>query len=133
MGVSVILLLGALSWYVTYDPEEGIYCPSPVHDFGRIEVGAELHHDFRLINGSGKTIGPLQVFAGCASCSSTVLDRETLAPGEEALLRVTLKVAEPSGEIVKRFVVGDRRGSGGRRIYAEIVAKAHCEPVNENQ
>lgn len=129
MGWCILLFLVVLLWYQSRGHDR----PSLFHDFGTVKRNSTLHHDFVVANGSCETIGPLQVFVGCASCSNAVLDREFLPPGEEATVKVTLNVGDANGKIVRRFLLGDRRGSGGRQIYAEMAVKAFCEITDESQ
>lgn len=77
---------------------------SLTHDFGRIAKNAQVSHRFTLANRGGAplTIGRLNPMCGC---TSVVLGKSTLAPGETTLLEVTLNSTGIQGHTSKTVQV----------------------------
>lgn len=73
---------------------------TPHHDFGQIEAGTQVSHRFKILNAGA---APLQIFdlnTSCG-CTSTVVGKKILAPGESTELEVLYDSTGASGPVVK--------------------------------
>ncbi len=74
------------------------------HDFGTIPTSAVASHRFRLANGGGAPLTIQRVTHACG-CTSTVLGKLVLAPGESTELEVSFNPSGLSGMIRKTVQV----------------------------
>lgn len=75
-----------------------------VHDFGTVENGPVVTHDFRLRNMGSDTVEIRSVEASCG-CTAVLASSAYLAPGEEGGVQVALDTYRLSGEQAKSVVV----------------------------
>ena len=78
--------------------------PEPAYDFGRIPPSQKVSHQFKAINTGNAPLTITQLNAGCG-CTSSVLGRQTLAPGESTELEVTFNPAGLRGMAQKTVQV----------------------------
>lgn len=72
-----------------------VVAPNPHHDFGRIPPSVTVTHRFQVLNQGDGPLTIAKVTAACG-CTSTVLGRAVLAPGEGTEVEVTFN---PSGHL----------------------------------
>lgn len=84
-------------------------CAEPTYDFGEVDEDQKVEHVF-IVSNNGEA--PLENIATQTSCGCTVakLERNSLAPGEEAKISATLSVKGRQGELSKTILVysGDK-------------------------
>lgn len=77
---------------------------APLHDFGRIERDSIVRHRFKVTNPGGAPLRIVKLNASCG-CTSTVVGKETLAPGEGTELEVVFNTSGLRGKVKKQIEV----------------------------
>lgn len=110
-----------------------LICPQPRFDAGRLRTGVSLRHRFVLANRGKETIRIVEVKPGCG-CLKPALDRDVLAPGEEASVSVevgTVTQAEGknSWRVLVRYREGRAEGELPLHVEADLVADVSIRPA----
>lgn len=87
----------------TGDPPR-LVLDSADHDFGPIPRGARVNHRYQVSNGGGSPLSIYQVSPACG-CTSTLLGKATLLPGETTAIEVTFDAAGMAGRVHKNILV----------------------------
>jgi hypothetical protein len=74
------------------------------YDFGNIELGKVVTHNFILVNNGGDSLKILDVHASCG-CTAAKPDKNDLAPGESTNIKVEFNSAGKSGKQEKYVYV----------------------------
>ncbi|MFO0930171.1 MAG: DUF1573 domain-containing protein [Gemmataceae bacterium] len=74
------------------------------HDFGMIARGPTLDHSFRVTNTTANPLHISGIRIPCACVSATV-SRQTLAPGESAIVAARLDSTRATGAVVKMLYI----------------------------
>ena len=109
-------ILGRSSW------TEGLF-DGRAHNFGNVQRGAELQHDFLLTNNQSRALRIRDIEVSCG-CVRVVPSTRELAPGETAVLKTTLATARFKGDkSVTIYVRFDRphRAETSLRLHCHIV------------
>lgn len=86
------------------DSTPGLSFPKPTHDFGSVKGDQVLTHRFKVIN-TGKTPLTIQeAKAGCG-CTSTVVGKSLLAPGESGEIEAIFNTKGQQGKVAKTIQV----------------------------
>jgi hypothetical protein len=72
------------------------------HDFGQVRPDDKISHRFKVTNTGDSPMALVRVNAACG-CTTTVVGKTLLAPGEGTELLATLGVAGMKGPVVKTF------------------------------
>lgn len=96
--ICVIALLGIMFPSSTFaQAKSRLVIENPVYDFGQVQEGAKVTHNFVLKNEGDAELDLLRVVPGCG-CTITNLEKKKLLPGEEANLGVEFDTEGFSGE-----------------------------------
>ena len=102
-----LLFLGVSAFCLGQAPPQAPprLAPDSVHyDFGQLAPGTRATHRFTLRNAGGSDLTITKVAASCG-CTSSVVGRSTLAPGEETGLDVTFDTTGLQGPAQKSVQV----------------------------
>ena len=77
---------------------------APDFDFGRVAEGTVLHHRFKATNAGDGPLAITRLLSGCG-CTSTVIGKSLLAPGESTELEVIFNTTGESGSVRKSVQV----------------------------
>ncbi len=110
-----------------------LVCPQPLFDAGQQRTGVSLRHRFVLVNRGTEAVRIVEVKPGCG-CLKPVLDREVLAPGEQAGIAVevgTVTQAEGrnSWRVLVRYRQGEAEGEVPLRVEADLVRDLTMQPA----
>lgn len=95
------------------------------HDFGKVERGAKLNHDFVLTNNTGKEVRIKAVRVSC-NCTRANVDSMNLGPGESTVLRTVMDTSVFAGsKTVSVFVQFDRPRRAEIGVRLSAVSSAH--------
>lgn len=85
-------------------PAPKIVCDAPEFDFGEVEEGAIVQHDY-IIKNAGE--GPLEIKKAQPSCGCTVarIEKSIVPPGEETKITANFNTARRPGEVTKTIGV----------------------------
>jgi hypothetical protein len=100
------------------------------HDFGRVLPDARSFHRFRLTNAGGAPLKILGLHPSCG-CTSTVLGKDALAPGESTELEVTFNAVGLRGPARKSVVIATNdpaRPNQELFIDADVLADVSATP-----
>ncbi len=95
-GFLCLLLLESAAWAQTNTPY--------VWDFGRVEEGAVLKHNFVLKNESKKNLTIIDMNTSCG-CTASKVKKKTLLPAEETLIAVRFNSKGYSGPVQQYIYV----------------------------
>ncbi len=125
----LLLLLAAVP--VTCLAQQRLALDAERHDFGRIRAGAKVAHRFRITNAGDAPLRILRVNASCG-CTSTVVGRDTLGPGEGTELEVVLDASGYRGPL-KKFIelVTDDPAGASRTLAVEADVLAEVIPATQ--
>lgn len=71
-----------------------------VVDFGKVEEGIEINHDFKVTNSGGAKLTLTGAFASCG-CTTPKLTKNSLLPGESTVLNVVVDTSMKQKNITK--------------------------------
>jgi hypothetical protein len=108
------LLLGTL---VACTTRSGVVGIRPVYNFGTVEQGTPVQHQFALQN-VGRTWVQLQGAASSCGCTTSDLDGRTVRPGQTAFVNVALDTANLSGSTTKTVIVRTSNARTPRLLLA---------------
>ena len=100
------------------------------HDFGKVPSNSKSTHAFRITNGGGKDLVITRVHAACG-CTSTLLGKSTLAPGESTGLEAVFNTGNGHGPVEKTIRVESNDAKSPAMILslaAEVVRELYAEP-----
>jgi hypothetical protein len=91
-------------------------------DFGYAPQNAELYHDFWLKSVGDKELVINNIKTGC-SCTRAPLEKDVIAPGDSARLKIIFSTGRYKGRTFKRPIVETNEGSDRRQltIIAQIL------------
>ncbi len=91
-------------------------------DFGYAPQNAELYHDFWLKSVGDKELVISNIKTGC-SCTRAPLEKDVIAPGDSARLKIIFSTGRYKGRTFKRPIVETNEGSDRRQltIIAQIL------------
>jgi hypothetical protein len=81
-----------------------LVAPEPVHEFGSVDQGAVVRHEFRFLNAGNDPLEIDEVTAPCG-CTAAVLPESIIAPGEEGSIEVAFDTAGFRGRKAKSVFV----------------------------
>ncbi|MBI3131507.1 MAG: DUF1573 domain-containing protein [Acidobacteria bacterium] len=102
----------------------------PRHDFGRITNTAKATHGFKITNAGDKDLLIANVRPSCG-CTSTVLGKSTLAPGESTTIETTFTAGNAGGRVEKTIQVesNDPKAPTTTLILAaEVIRDLYTDP-----
>jgi len=100
------------------------------HAFGTVARGVRVVHRFKVTNGGSAPLRILRLNASCG-CTSTVLGRKELAPGEATELEVTFNTDGFHGPVRKTLeVLSDDPVEPSRTLTLEADVTADVTPTN---
>lgn len=100
------------------------------HNFGAIEKGEKVTHNFKFKNTGDADLKILDVKTSCG-CTSATPEKDTYAPGEAGEIPVTFDSDRFSGEITKSITVtsnSDDAQKATLKIYANIRQEVDFKP-----
>jgi hypothetical protein len=123
MRPSLITLVVPIACMAQAEALPRLTVDAPVHDFGALVQGATATHRFRLTNAGGGTLHINRAQATCG-CTSTVVGRSELGPGESTELEVSFNSQGIMGKVrksVQVFSDDPQEPVLGLAIQAEIM------------
>jgi hypothetical protein len=108
-------------------------CPQPRFDAGPQRTGVALRHRFLLVNRGNEAIRIVEVKPGCG-CLKPALDRDVLAPGEQASVSVEVgTVTQAEGRnawrVLVRYREGQDEGEVPLYVEADLVSDLSIQPA----
>jgi hypothetical protein len=101
--------------------------PDSVHDLGLLRQGVEAKGDFELRNPTSTTVRLLEVSTSCG-CTGYELSRREVAPGQSAMLTLTLNTGEARGTVrIRAVVVYQKQGEEQKRVSV-LQLQAQMDP-----
>ena len=98
-------------------------------DWGEVG-GGELEQELRLVNAGGGTLEILNIKPSCG-CTTAPIDKDKLASGEEATVKVTMDVATRTGPTQKTITITTNDSTQPNRLVylkANVVRDIAAEP-----
>jgi len=106
----------------------GIKWDKDTHDFGELEKGKPVAHQFTFVNTSKETILLTNVKASCG-CTATNYTKTPIKPGEKGMVEATYNAAAP-GNFNKTVTVTTSETNAAPKI---LVIKGKVETENNQQ
>jgi hypothetical protein len=104
---------------------------APDFDFGRVAEGTVLHHRFKATNAGDAPLTITRLLPGCG-CTSAVMGKSLLAPGESTGLEVTFNTTGESGSVRKSVqVVTDDPDAPLQSLYFEAKVLLDVTPSSD--
>ena len=105
----MLFLLNLTSSYCQTTQNNTIHIEPKQFDFGLIDEGIEVNHDFYIVNDSNHTIKIENAYATCG-CTTPQLTNKILKPHQKSLLKITVDTTMKTGNITKSvFVICDEK------------------------
>lgn len=120
-----ILLFVALFTYGFGNPTGKIAFEETSFDFGKVETNQKVTHVFVFTNIGTAPLEIKKIEAPCG-CTSTLLSKKTLMPGEKGKLEVTLSTGSIPTKLVRRVYV---HSSDPDAEMVKLVVKADVQPI----
>lgn len=100
------------------------------HNFGAIEKGEKVTHEFKFKNTGDADLKILDVKTSCG-CTSVAPSKDSFAPGESGVIPVTFDSTRFSGEITKTITVTSNDEASAKttlKIYGNIRQEVDFKP-----
>lgn len=98
-------------------------------DWGEVGGGA-LEHELKLVNAGGEVLTITEVKPACG-CTTAPIDKDELASGDTATIKVTMDVATRTGPTEKTITITTNDSTNPNRIVylrANVVREVYAEP-----
>ncbi len=98
-------------------------------DWGEVG-GGSLEHELKLVNAGGEILNISEVKPACG-CTTAPIDKEELAYGDTATIKVTMDVATRTGPTEKTITITTNDSTNPQRIVylrANVVREVYAEP-----
>jgi len=86
------------------DGAPNIVIEPPSFDFSKVEEGAIIKHDFKVLNNGNADLNLFRAYASCG-CTTATLSKKLLKPGEQADLLVSIDTAMKQEKVAKLVYV----------------------------
>mgnify|MGYP002628045652 CR=1 len=96
------------------------------YNFGEIEEGPKVTHDFKFINTGEAPLLLTNVKASCG-CTTPSWPKEPILPGEEGIILVTYNTAKRPGSFNKSITITSNSATPTKVIYINGEVKAAPE------
>jgi hypothetical protein len=96
----VLLLILLVSSSIQAQPPKGLYCPEPNWDWGGVGIEFDLYHNYKVFNGSSRTVTIDSVLAPC-DCSLARITDSSLKPGDSAVIWLRFSTKDFYGRTTK--------------------------------
>ena len=97
-----------------------------MHDFGKVNEGAELNYKFKFRNDGEKKLVIQNVQASCGCTGAAIGDKKEFKKGEEGEIIVTFNTAGRSGEQSKTVTVQSNDPEN-----PEVILSFTCEIISQ--
>lgn len=124
MRMLVIMLLSPLL------SAQSLQVDASRHDFGKVPSNSKSTHTFRITNGGDKDLVIGRIHTSCG-CTSTVLGKSTLAPGESTGLEAVFNTGNDHGPVEKTIRVESndpKSPTTSLSIAAEVIRDLYIDP-----
>jgi hypothetical protein len=78
----------------------------PLWNFGAVTNVSEVEHDFIIRNSGDEVLHISQVLSSCNACLDAGIDRNSLAPGSNAVVRCRLALSQVNGFVSRMVLLG---------------------------
>lgn len=130
MRIAMLAMLAPVALVAQMQGQPRLAVDAQRHDFGKLAPGVEVSHRFKVTNTGTGVLDILGLEPSCG-CTSTVVGKAALAPGESTELQATLRTAGLHGVLHKVIKVISNDGVEPERILTleaevtrEVVASA---------
>ncbi len=100
-------------------------CVEPTFDFGEVETGGAIQHEFMIRNTGRQPLHILRATAGCGSCLTAKVIADQIRPGGMGIVRVVLDTSKLDRGPVKKTVLLGTDDPQLKKVVLYVTGTAH--------